>query len=549
MSAVPEVVTIQAGNFSNFIGTHWWNIQESSFCYTPDSSTPLDINHDVMFREGLNLQGEVTYTPRLVLIDLQDNLTSIRKECPLYRSSSEDNNEPLWDGQVEIIKSQEVKKNPFLDEFEKLSGLSEDGVTADGNRIQELSEESYDFNKPATVWCDFLKTNLHPRSLCLFQESNPSDEKTPLDLYSNGEEMYIKSGKEMIEDSIRRMCEECDNLQGFHLLFDAHNGFSGITNNVLQYLEDEYRRTPSLCFPVFQENKNMPIQDLKEQMHRLYAILNSMSNLNNYCSFFIPLSVSDDVVKLTEPFKSFPFIEYNPSLLYNTSAIYAAAIETLTSPYRLKSMNYDMHQVNSFVSTYGRKMVCASTCLPFPLSHDAYLSAMVEKDIPEYYMTSLTPFYKPDSERAMLQYSVLRGVPVNKFQNPKKSIYNSQTCDEIFVDYLSKYSPSSTINVTVFPEMCSVTTPFPKFFKPIVSDCGFLKQQVNLNQKGVSKVPVAASFISSDSAGKFIGDLITQASKLTFKECVKCTETTYEKDNHVEIIENLRNLQDNYQDY
>ncbi|GFW33135.1 protein misato 1 [Trichonephila clavipes] len=66
---------------------------------------------------------------------------------------------------------------------------------------------------------------------------------------------------------------------------------------------------------------------------------------------------------------------------------------------------------------------------------------------------------------------------------------------------------------------------------------------------GVSKIPVAASFVSSDSAGKFIGDLISEALKLPFKEYVKCTETTYEKDNHVEIIENLRNLQDNYQDY
>ncbi|PRD23362.1 UNVERIFIED_CONTAM: Protein misato-like protein 1 [Trichonephila clavipes] len=360
-----------------------------------------------------------------------------------------------------------------------------DGTNVDGNRIGEPSNshELYDFNKLTTVWCDFLKTNLHPRSLCLFQEPNPSDEKLPLDLYSSGEEIYLKSGKEMIEDSVRRMCEECDNLQGFHLLFDAHNGFSGITNNVLQYLEDEYRRRPSLCFPVFQENKDMPIQDVKEQMHRLYAILNSMNNLNNYCTFFSPLSLSEDVVKLAEPYKSFPFIEYDPTLLYNTSAIYAAAIETLTSPYRLKSLNCDMHQLTSSVLTYGRKMVCSSASLPFPLNHDAYLSAMIEKDVPEYYMTSLTPFYKPNSERAVLQYSVLRGVPVNKFQNPKK-IFHAQTSDEIFVDYLSKYSPSSMINVSVFPEMCSVAAPFPNFFKPIVSDCGFLKQHVTLNQKG-----------------------------------------------------------------
>lgn len=41
------------------------------------------------------LQGEVTFTPRLILIDLKDNLKSIRRECPLYRIPNEENN-PLW---------------------------------------------------------------------------------------------------------------------------------------------------------------------------------------------------------------------------------------------------------------------------------------------------------------------------------------------------------------------------------------------------------------------------------------------------------------------
>ncbi|GIY89687.1 protein misato homolog 1 [Caerostris extrusa] len=83
MSSAREVVTIQAGSFANFIGTHWWNIQESSFCYSPDSSIPLDINHDILFREGLNLHREVTYTPRLVLVDLQDNSNKYTKRMPI----------------------------------------------------------------------------------------------------------------------------------------------------------------------------------------------------------------------------------------------------------------------------------------------------------------------------------------------------------------------------------------------------------------------------------------------------------------------------------
>ncbi|GBO37562.1 hypothetical protein AVEN_36452-1, partial [Araneus ventricosus] len=145
---------------------------------------------------------------------------------------------------------------------------------------------------------------------------------------------------------------------GFHLLFDAHNGFSGISNNILQYLEDEYKRFPSLCFPVFQENKSMPVHDIKDQMNRLYAVLNSMCNLNNNCSLFSPLSLSDDIVSQSQPYKSFPFIDYNPTLLYHTSAIYAAAIETLTSPFRLKAMKFTMSDITSSMSTYGRKKAC-----------------------------------------------------------------------------------------------------------------------------------------------------------------------------------------------
>lgn len=46
-----EIVSLQFGHYSNFIGTHWWNIQETGFDYTGDSLS--EINHDVLFREGL----------------------------------------------------------------------------------------------------------------------------------------------------------------------------------------------------------------------------------------------------------------------------------------------------------------------------------------------------------------------------------------------------------------------------------------------------------------------------------------------------------------
>ncbi len=51
-----EIITIQCGHYSNFVGTHWWNLQESAFCYDQTSTQPEEICTDCMFREGSTLK-------------------------------------------------------------------------------------------------------------------------------------------------------------------------------------------------------------------------------------------------------------------------------------------------------------------------------------------------------------------------------------------------------------------------------------------------------------------------------------------------------------
>lgn len=46
-----EILTLQFGHYANFIGTHWWNIQEQGFDY--NSTSPDEINHDSLYREGV----------------------------------------------------------------------------------------------------------------------------------------------------------------------------------------------------------------------------------------------------------------------------------------------------------------------------------------------------------------------------------------------------------------------------------------------------------------------------------------------------------------
>lgn len=49
-----EIIYIQAGTLSNYIGTHFWNAQESYFTY--EEGDDAKVTHDVSFREGQTLK-------------------------------------------------------------------------------------------------------------------------------------------------------------------------------------------------------------------------------------------------------------------------------------------------------------------------------------------------------------------------------------------------------------------------------------------------------------------------------------------------------------
>jgi hypothetical protein len=47
-----EIIYIQAGNISNYVGTHFWNAQQSYFTYREGEEVLVE--HDVSFREGIS---------------------------------------------------------------------------------------------------------------------------------------------------------------------------------------------------------------------------------------------------------------------------------------------------------------------------------------------------------------------------------------------------------------------------------------------------------------------------------------------------------------
>lgn len=332
MSNNHGVVTIQAGMYANFVGTHWWNMQEASFCYDKDQAALLDINHDILFREGLNYRQETTFTPRLLCIDLKENFRGLRGG-DLYHGPSEneiperlknvnneveirrlsENNEKhvdsvhechpelqhsnIWDGHFEIktlhsdadfIESPTCSTDQSFQEYdqhsssiaveiynpEKVNVEAPSAATRCTTDIcwchchNDLPEPKPELTPQS--WSKFLNTDLHPKSPCLIEEYSLNDSCNPLDVFGSGVQAYsCEESRSDIEDKLRWYVEECDYLQGFQILADSYSGFAGVADCILQHLDDEYQKKTTLCFPVFQNSHPLHSQDTVKKMYIL----------------------------------------------------------------------------------------------------------------------------------------------------------------------------------------------------------------------------------------------------------------------------------------
>jgi hypothetical protein len=71
--------------------------------------------------ESVCLQGYVTFTPRLLLVDLKDNISHLRQEGDLYNHKQDATFSAIqWPVEkIECICAPKQKKNIFLNDLEK----------------------------------------------------------------------------------------------------------------------------------------------------------------------------------------------------------------------------------------------------------------------------------------------------------------------------------------------------------------------------------------------------------------------------------------------
>ena len=184
MDTRDSIITLQLGHYANFVGSHFWNTQEASFVY-PDSNKcanvspdDLEINHRVLFREGVTGRGEVTFTPRLVSVDLKNALGSLPIHGDLYDkppTTSRDRHDQLesvreksvhWAGTVDMTLEESEGRNDFLsslDQEEKESQQRISGSTnksSDDHRLQTVDKETFQLESQVKVWSGLVTNSI-----------------------------------------------------------------------------------------------------------------------------------------------------------------------------------------------------------------------------------------------------------------------------------------------------------------------------------------------------------------------------------------------------
>jgi Tubulin domain/Misato Segment II tubulin-like domain len=448
----------------------------------------------------------VTYTPRLLLVDLKGTLTHMPDDGGLYSDTNYYQNLPSgsqntdddpeaaylqslkntveWDqSRVEVIKQPVAPKPEFQVDLDKPD--------------TEMTAGDYNLKETVRNWPDFLYTRYHPRSINVLQHYEHSEVESQLDTFTNGGEVwrnqYFDDG---FCDKIRAYIEECERCQGFQNFFDCTDGFSGIAAKCLEHLADEYGK-PVFSAPLIApkvllfKNSDAPMTD----SIRLVNIAMSLVHLNEYSALFTPLSTMQRGWRAVDQPRKFGGVSYDAHNLYQTSAILATYLDSISTKYRLKDgCGGDLGGLCNDMNGYGRRMAAAGLALPFAMkASEDLIDCLDRTDQPLF--TPLTPNTTIGTDR-VVQSMCVRGLPSRRLKRPRSeasqkqmqmAAYRCDSISEMFQLYYQCNYYASMTHVTAIEDSTKVKLPYPQeIFNDGLTCDGFIDDQ-SQRVEGTSK--------------------------------------------------------------
>ncbi|KAK7712531.1 mtDNA inheritance, partitioning of the mitochondrial organelle [Diaporthe eres] len=329
-----EIITLQLGQQSNYLATHFWNAQESYFTYGENEDSAID--HDVHWRPGLGADGSETFMPRTVIYDLKGGFGSLKRINALYDIQDDDpaQSSSLWSGQPVVQKAEPIEPSAYQRSLD--AGLEPPQLTTESVRY----------------WSDFNRVFYHPRSIVQLNEYDLNSSIAPFERWDSGEELFANLDKEhdIVDRDLRPFAEEADHMQGIQIMTTVDDAWGGFASRYIEKLRDEYGKTTIWVWGLqegFQGDK---------RLLRLVNKAKSLTEIYKQASLVIPVAIPSS---LSPRLRN--ALSLDTSSSWHTSALLSAAIESATLPSRLKdNLNRDsLGTMTDLLNLHGKQTVAS----------------------------------------------------------------------------------------------------------------------------------------------------------------------------------------------
>lgn len=285
----------------------------------------------------------------------------------------------------------------------------------------------------------------------------------------------------------------------------------------------------------------------------------TFSHLIDQASLFIPLSTQDRAWRQLGSSRQFPSLQYTHDNLYQTSAILASYLDTMSLRYRLKDAP-TTNTLSGFcgdLNNYGRKFAAAALSLPFAMEHNMDLIDCLDKFEGPLY-TQLTPNCNVGTNY-IIQSLCVRGIPSDRLKRPREqrnekqmsmAAYRCETVSEMFQLYLQCANHASMAHVTSLRGPMSTRIPYPiEMFADRINSLGFVNPFEKRHKDiKIKSVPCVAVTQSSSELGDTLETLHREAKRIKVAKLHRFKAAGLEDDDYADVLEKLLEFKDNYED-
>lgn len=404
----------------------------------------------------------------------------------------------------------------------------------------------------------------HPRSINIVDSLQHSADEAALDTYAAGVGLWQRDadGGEL-SDRVRLYMEECNGCQGFQLLFDGDDGFAGMAGGCLQHLRDEYGKTV-MAVPLFAGRARRFVQadatmsDSVRVVNIAMAYANALADQQEGAALMVPLSMARQVWRSTTGKREMDlFGGYDVNNAYETSAVLATYLDTITGEYRAKGAANTLAAFCSSLNNYGRRLAGAALALPMKVGQKELLIETLDGAEVGDLMAQLSPNTTIGTDR-VVQHVSARGLRADRLKKPlatageqiRMAAYSCDSAAEMLQLYFQCNMYASLTHARSSERGMPVRRPFPVelFDDGVRGPDGWWSEGGATTATAVTNVPVLAAVRTSCDVARTVETLHREAARVKVAKIPRFAAAGMEADELAEALERLLEFGDNYDD-